>query len=99
VENIISSLEQNLKDLYRKAVDADNQINELKKQGHGKFQAIFKIDQGFTVSADKFMPYLEEVAEQILAIKNEQTTADLEDVVKKLHLLHVTLGEFKGVTR
>ena len=41
MENLINSLEDNLKELYRKAVDADNLINELKKQGHGKFTAIF----------------------------------------------------------
>ena len=43
--------EENLKELYRKAVDADAQINELKKQGHGKFESIFKGNELFAVNA------------------------------------------------
>ena len=104
MENLISSLEQNLKELYRKAIDADSHINELKKQGHGKFEAIFKDDRLFTTKADKFMPYLEETAEQILTLKNselgvEAQQADIELVVKKLHMLHQTIGNFKGVLK
>ena len=100
MENLISSLEQNLKELYRKAIDADSHINELKKQGHGKFEAVFKDDKLFTTKADKFMPYLEETAEQILELKSKDLSEpanqeQLETVVKKLHLLHTTLSEFK----
>lgn len=104
MENLISSLEQNLKELYRKAIDADSQINELKKQGHGKFDAIFKDSKLFVVKADKFMPYLEETAEQILNLKNSEQDAqnqqpEIELIVKKLHLLHQTIGNFKGVLK
>jgi len=100
VEKVIQSLEENLKELYRKAVDADAQINELKKQGHGKFESVFKNNALFTVSANKFMPYLEETAEQILELKSKDLSEpanqeQLETVVKKLHLLHTTLSEFK----
>ena len=100
MENLINSLEDNLKDLYRKAVDADNQINELKKQGHGKFSAIFTEQNIFGIKADKFMPYLEHTAEAILKLKEstgsaEQNQQEIELIVKKLHLLHTTLAEFK----
>jgi len=104
VENLINSLEDNLKELYRKAVDADNQINELKKQGHGKFSAIFPEQNLFAIKADKFMPYLEQTAEQILALKGselplEQNSQEIEVIVKKLHLLHSTLAEFKAALK
>ena len=104
MESLINSLEENLKDLYRKAVDADKYIDELKKQGHGKFGTIFKEEAGFSTSAKKFMPYLEETAEQILKIKeSNQTPAmqknEIESVVKKLHLLHSTLAEFKSALK
>lgn len=100
MENIISSLEDNLKELYRKAIDADNRLNELKKSGHGKFSAIFKDSNLFTAESDKFMPYLEETAEQILTLKNsdqdlEQAKAEMESIVKKLHLLHKTIADLK----
>ena len=104
METLINSLEENLKELYRKAIDADAQIDALKAQGHGKFETIFKNDSPFEVDAKKFMPYLEETAEQILSIKNSNLTPSgqkdqIEAVVKKLHLLHTTLSEFKQATK
>lgn len=104
MKNLITSLEDNLKELYRKAIDADEKLNELKKQGHGKFENIFTKEQNFTVEASKFMPYLEEVAEQILAVKNaggeaEKHQAELQDIVKKIHALHNTLGNFKDALK
>ena len=100
MDTLITSLEDNLKDLYRKAIDADKQIDELKQKGLGKFEAIFKEDSPFQLKSNKFMPYLEQVAEQILNLKeSEHNISDqpqkLESVVKKLHLLHTTLAEFK----
>ena len=104
MESLIISLEDNLKELYRKAIDADKYIDELKKQGHGKFGRIFKDDSGFESTATKFMPYLEETAEQILSIKESNQTPAMqknaiESVVKKLHLLHTTLGNFKSAIK
>lgn len=103
MENIVNGLEENLKTLYRKAVDADLQINELKKQGHGKFESIFKQTELFAVQSNKFMPYLEETAENILKLKGfdnlAQHQAELERVVKQLHLLHKTLAEFKAAIK
>ena len=104
METLINSLEENLKELYRKAIDADSQIDALKAQGHGKFGTIFKNDSIFDAEAKKFMPYLEETAEQILTIKNSNLTPSgqkdqLETVVKKLHLLHTTLAEFKQAVK
>lgn len=100
MENILNSLEENLKELYRKAIDADQRLNDLKKNGQGKFGAIFKDTELFDVQSDKFMPYLEETAEQILNLKNSEKDAsssknEIESIVKKLHLLHKTLAELK----
>jgi len=104
VENLIIELENNLKELYRKAIDADAKINELKKQGHGKFSSIFKDSNLFSVDANKFMPYLEETAEDILNLKNseqdlENNKAAIEKIVKKLHLLHTNLSSFAQVVK
>jgi primosomal protein N'' len=104
VENIISSLEENLKELYRKAIDADKRLNDLKKSGHGKFVAIFKDSNLFSTESDKFMPYLEETAEQILTLKNADkdlsaAKGDIENIVKKLHLLHKTIADLKNALK
>ncbi len=104
MENIISSLEENLKELYRKAIDADKRLNDLKKSGHGKFVAIFKDSNLFSTESDKFMPYLEETAEQILTLKNADkdlsaAKSDIENIVKKLHLLHKTIADLKNALK
>lgn len=104
MENLINSLEDNLKELYRKAIDADAQINTLKKQGHGKFTAIFTDETLFDLKADKFMPYLEQTAEQILKLKESELSAqdsqqEIELIVKKLHLLHTTISEFRAALK
>ncbi len=100
MDAVINSLEDNLKELYRKAIDADHFIDQLKKQGKGKFGQIFKEDAGFDTTSNKFMPYLEETAANILAIKESEQSASqqkqqIELVVKQLHLLHTTLADFK----
>lgn len=97
MENVINSLENNLKELYRKAIDADKSLVELKKQGHGKFTNVFTNSKLFTAQSDKFMPYLEETAELILKLKNsDQNPNDnqqqIELIVKQLHSLHTTLS-------
>ena len=50
------------------------------------------------------MPYLEETAEQILNLKNSEQDVqnqqpEIEVIVKKLHLLHQTIGNFKGALK
>ena len=97
MEQLLSQLDANLKELYRKALDADGIWDELQQHGHAKHQAIFAADQLFQVQRPRFMPYLSETAEQVSAIRQTQqfNTATLELVVKQLQLLHKTLNEFK----
>lgn len=100
MEELLSKLDQNLRDLYRKAVDADAILDEIQAQGHGNYQAIF--NEGlFTVKSHRFMPYLSETAEQIAFIRKQQhfDTAILERIVRQLQQLHKTLLEFKTVSR
>ncbi len=99
MEQLLNQLDANLKELYRKALDADAVLDELQQQGHGKHQAIFPTDQLFQVQSPRFMPYLSETAEQVSAIRQTQqfNTATLELVIKQLQLLHKTLHEFKTV--
>ena len=100
MEELLNKLDQNLRELYRKAVDADSMLDELQASGHGKHQSIFR-DGIFTVSSNRFMPYLSETAEQIALIRQTQhfDTAVLERIVRQLQQLHVTLLDFKSVSR
>ncbi len=97
MEQLLNQLDQNLKELYRKAVDADALLDELAQQGKGKHQAIFPADSLFRISSQRFLPYLSETAEQVASIRLTQqfNTATLELVVKQLQLLHKTLNEFR----
>jgi len=98
MEQLLEQLDMNLKELYRKALDADALLEQLQQQGQGKHQRIFT-DPLFNVSSNRFMPYLSEAAEQVAAMRQTQqfNTATLERVVRQLQLLHKTLAEFKSV--
>lgn len=99
MEQLLNQLDLNLKELYRKALDADAILDELQSKGQAKHQAIFPAPAIFRVSSPRFMPYLSETAEQVSAIRQTQqfNTATLELVVKQLQLLHKTLNEFRAV--
>ena len=99
MEQLLNQLDVNLKELYRKALDADALLDELQSQGKANHQAIFPVAESiFQVSSARFMPYLSETAEQVSAIRLTQqfNTATLELVVKQLQLLHKTLTEFRA---
>jgi hypothetical protein len=99
MEQLLNQLDLNLKELYRKALDADAMLDELQTQGQARHQAIFPSPSIFRISSPRFMPYLSETAEQVSAIRQTQqfNTATLELVVKQLQLLHKTLSEFRAV--
>lgn len=97
MDKLLEQLDNNLKELYRKALDADTLLDNLQQQGQVKYQSIFSKDNSFQVSSNRFMPYLSETAEQIAAMKQSQqfNTATLQNVVEQLKLLHKTLADFR----
>ncbi|MDX3773108.1 prephenate dehydrogenase [Chromatiaceae bacterium AAb-1] len=99
MEQLLNQLDTNLKELYRKAVDADALLDNLQQQGQAKHQSIFPANGQFQVSSNRFMPYLSETAEQIAAIRQSQqfNTATLQKIVEQLKLLHQTLSDFRQV--
>lgn len=97
MEQLLEQLDQNLKELYRKALDADSRLDQLQQQGHTNYQGIFSAAV-FQTQSNRFMPYLSETAEQIAAMRQTQqfNTATLGRVVQQLQQLHKTLAEFKA---
>lgn len=97
MDTLLQQLDENLKELYRKALDADALLEQLQQQGQAKYQAVFAKDAGFKVESNRFMPYLAETAEQIAAMRHSQqfNTATLQRVVQQLQLLHKTLAELR----
>lgn len=104
MEAVISKLNENLQVLFRKALDADKALDQLKDQGKGKHSAIFPKEAGFTTSSDRFTPYIAELSDDISNLnefseKREQENfkLTLSAVVKKMESVFVTLAQFKGV--
>ncbi len=94
---VIEQLKQNLQLAYRKSIDADDKLNELKKVGHVKFNRIFTQTQGFTSSNNRFKPYVQELANELekMPVDSEKMPVALEQLVRKLGMLIRTLQSFK----
>lgn len=97
MNKVLASLNENMQIIYRKAVDADNALDALQKEGGGKFTAIFPQDSIFTANSKRFLPYVQEVSNDISSLNDNEDGADkrLQTIVKKIELLLSTLIEFK----
>ena len=98
MQTLFQQLAENMQLIYRKAIDADNALDALQKEGKGKFATIFDDNQGFTVSSKRFLPYVEETALEIAALSEAdeaKVKQNLPNVVKKMEALLATLGQFK----
>ena len=97
MNSIIEQLNNNLKIVYRQALDADLQLDELTKQGKGKFAALFSKDSAFSVEAKRFKPYVLDVATDVEALSQQEVLDQelLKTTVLKLQQLHRLLSDFK----
>ncbi len=98
MNSVIEELNNNLKLVYRQALDADIQLDQLQKQGHGKFSALFTKESAFNFEAKRFKPYVLDVAADVEALsKNELLDeTQLKNVVLKLQQIHQLLATFKN---
>ena len=69
MDSVHQQLQETLQTLYRKAVDADQILDQLQHQQQGKFAAIFADDSGFATRSKRFGPYVEEIAADWQALK------------------------------
>jgi hypothetical protein len=102
MQSVIQSLKQNLKVIYRKAVDADNRLKQLQQSGMGKHGKIFVEDAGFNVESRLFLPYVQELSDNIEGLEPlgpEERQAALVQIVKKVEMMHLTLANFEEKMR
>ncbi|WP_394389526.1 prephenate dehydrogenase [Shewanella woodyi] len=94
---VLEQLKENLQTAYRKSIDADGKLDELKKAGHAKFNTIFTQDEGFSTRSNRFKPYVEELASELekMPTDPELLPVALEQFVRKLGVLLQTLQAFK----
>ncbi len=96
--NLVKSLQENLQLIYRQSVDADKQLTQLREIDKAKFGTVFA-DQHFRTKADTFLPYVEELAADLLAIQEaegEQYKKLAPYLVIKIELVFKTLSAFKA---
>lgn len=102
MQSIIQKLSENLQLIYRKAIDADQVISQLRNDGKGKFSAIFPNEAGFEHKGKFFKPYVEEVAKAILQLNDLAEDAQklsIAKIVKQMEQLLSTLGQFQSSVR
>jgi len=95
---LFEKLTENMQVIYRKAIDADQLLTNIQQSGQGKFNHVFTEDAGFSVTSKRFMPYVEELAGDIVLLQSaEQQSMEsmLQLIVKKMELLLTTLAQFK----
>lgn len=98
MNKIIEALNENLRVIYRKAVDADVALNTLQSKGKGKFETIFVDGSGFSTRSKRFGPYVEELAGEVAPLveaDQNKLNDELPVIVKKIELLLTTLAQFK----
>lgn len=98
-ENVLKQLQENLKIIYHKAVDADKQLELLRKQQKAVFTQIFTDDSAFKNHSTTFLPYVEELAADLQEIQTdneEHYKTLLPAIVIKIELLFKTLNSFKN---
>lgn len=102
MQAIIEKLSENLQMIYRKAIDADQIISQLRNDGKGKFTAIFPSDAGFEHQGKFFKPYVEEVAKAILQLdelEQEAQKSAIARIAKQMEKLLATLSQFQSSLR
>ena len=97
MQTIHQQLQETMQTLYRKAVDADQILDNLQRDQKGKFAAVFAADSVFTTSSKRFGPYVEEIAADWQAVKqlsDEDAKQALVPLLKKIELALSTLQQF-----
>lgn len=97
-EGVQKQLQENIKIIYHRAVDADKALEELRKQKTASFAHIFADDTPFVNHSNTFLPYVEELAADFQAIQTdseEHYRTQLPAIVVKIELLFKTLNAFK----
>jgi len=97
-ESVQAQLQENIKIIYHRAVDADQALIALRKEKTASFEHIFANDTPFTNHSNTFLPYVEELAADLQAIQSdseENYQSKLPAIVVKIELLFKTLNAFK----
>lgn len=104
MQTVLDKLKDNLQLIYRKSIDADTALNQLKQQGKGKYATIFADNSPFTTRAKRFEPYVQEVAANMdtflahdfATVPIDELQPELVVIVQQIEALLSTLTQFKA---
>jgi primosomal protein N'' len=100
MKKILPHLDNSIQDIYRKAVDADENIIALKKQGMAKFSSIFPQQSLFNTTGNAFIPYVSELSDDIEHFKQNPTDTNLLTVIlQKMESLLNVLEALKTIIK
>lgn len=87
---------ENISQLLKRSIIADSALGELREDKKANFSAIFAKDSGFKTDANSFQPYIEEIADELLAWQQSKDQQLLVTLVKKIEKLFKVMAEFEG---
>lgn len=87
---------ENISLILKRSLTADATLADLREQKKAGFEAVFKKEAGFNCSANTFQPYVEEIADDLLAWQaNKEQQKLLIPLVKKIEQLFTVLAGFE----
>lgn len=92
---IEQQLIENISVILKRSLAADATLADLREQKKAKFKAVFTADSAFSISADTFQPYVEELADDLLKWQENKDQTQLVPLVKKIEQLFTVLGNFE----
>ncbi|SET71824.1 hypothetical protein [Thalassotalea agarivorans] len=96
MSDINQQLIDNISIILKKSLAADATLADLRANDKAKFKSIFTTDSAFSVSADTFQPYVEELADDLVRWQQSQSQTTLVAMVKKIEQLFAVLGQFES---
>lgn len=93
-------IEDNLKELLPLAQQADEILQTLSQDNKAKFSAIFPKHNLFKCASKQFLPYLEELDQDLKALPQIQDPAFeplLTDLMKKIEVTNQVLASFHEI--
>lgn len=101
-QSIVEQLQENIKIIYHKAVDADKHLMVMRSQEKATFSKVFTEETIFRQHASTFLPYVEELAADLQAIETDSEDSyqkRLPEIVLKIELLFKTLNSLKLIEK
>ena len=97
-QQAIAMLQNEVKQLYRKCIDADQKLDALRQKGMAKFATLFGDNSPFDTDGRHFVDYLPELAGDLDQLPQREVTQwphYLTLLLGKIQAMHQLLEQFR----